>query len=295
MSLRHTAAVVAGFGLVLSIVFVSRWPVAAQDKLQGRKPDRFVGTRAGQTRTDNSLKMPIVWIPPGDFTMGSPKNEMGRSGNEDQVQVKLTRGFWLGQYVVTQAEWQDVMQTLPWIGNKFVKDGVIYPATLVSWDDAMKFCEKLTERERGAGRLPEGWKYTLPSEAQWEYACRGGTKTRFSFGDDESDLEKYAWFAKNTWSAGEEYAHMVGQKKPNPLGIFDMHGNVFEWCSDDYADKLPGGIDPLGPSAGSGRVNRGGSWRLSARACRSACRSWSPPDNRHNALGFRVAAVPSGK
>jgi formylglycine-generating enzyme required for sulfatase activity len=259
-----------------------------------------------QTKSDNGLGTKLVWIPPGDFTMGSPKNEEDRlekeqNDNEGQVQVTLTKGFWLGQHETTQAEWQRVMQTTPWTpwsGNGNVKAGDDYPASYVSWDDAMKFCEKLTETERSAGRLPAGWKYTLPTEAQWEYACRAGTTTRFSFGDDQSDLNHYGWWG-GTFGGGnaknEQYAHEVAQKKANPWGLYDMHGNVEEWCSDYFAEKRAGGTDPQGPSEGLIRVYRGGSWEYTARYCRSAYRSGGKPDYRNDNLGFRVAIVPSGK
>lgn len=258
-----------------------------------RADGQFDGSRAGQLRDVNGLK--LVWIPPGEFTMGSPKDEKDRDDDETQVQVTLTKGFWLGQHEVTQSEWQRLVQTMPWSGKANVKEGDDYPATYVSWDDAIKFCEKLTETEQDAGRLPAGWKYTLPTETQWEYACRGGTRSRFSFGDDESDLTEYGWFDKNGGDAGEKYAHQVAQKKPNPWGLSDMHGNVWEWCRDWYAKELAGGMDPQGPSEGSYRALRGGSWRSTAGGCRSALRSGLTPDFRGSALGFRVAAVPSGK
>jgi sulfatase modifying factor 1 len=268
--------------------------------VEGAEGSRFAGTRAGQIRDDNALGTKLLWIPPGDFTMGSPKNERGRSDDENQVQVTLTKGFWLGQHQVTEAEWQRLMQTTPWSGKHFVKEGDSYPATWVSWDDAVKFCEKLTESERDAGRLPAGWTYTLPTEAQWEYACRGGTKSRFSFGDDYSDLGEYAWFTKNAADVGEEYAHLVGQKKPNPWGLYDMHGNVWDWCRDVYVEKLPGGDDPE-VSAGSSlaaafrdskgcsaRVRRGGSWDADAVDCRAASRNGFYPNTRFFYLGFRL-------
>ena len=295
MPSRRTAVVFAGFGLMLSIFFVSRWPARAQNESPVRRPDTFAGTRAGQTRTDNRLNLALVWIPPGDFTMGSPKEEKDHAYDENQVQVTLTKGFWLGQHEVTQAEWQRVMQTAPWNGKDYVKEGDDYPATYVSWNDAMKFCEKLTETERQAGRLPSDWQYALPTEAQWEYACRAGTKSRFSFGDDDSHLEDYAWFNKNALDAGERYAHRVGQKKAIGYGLYDMHGNVLEWCQDRWAKELAGGTDPQGPSTGSVRVLRGGCWWLTASDCRSAGRSWNLPYSRGDTTGFRVAAVSSGK
>lgn len=283
----------------------------------------FRGTKAGQVRSDNGLKMKLVWCPPGKFTMGSPKDEKGRFDNEDQVQVTLTKGFWLGQHHVTQSEWQQVMQTAPWSDKLEAKEGDNYPATYVSWEDATKFCEKLTQSERRAGRLPADWKYTLPTEAQWEYACRAGTKSRFSFGDDESNLDDYAWFDKNS---GRNYGfggrfppvgdsawgvHLVGQKKANPWGLYDMHGNIWQWCSDCFTEKLAGGTDPQGPSEADSsllfdkrsgvvvrrpamRLNRGGSWRNPERDCRSA-RRFRNSSGRVDFLGFRVAAVQTDK
>jgi formylglycine-generating enzyme required for sulfatase activity len=224
--------------------------------------------------------------------MGSPKNEKERRDNENQVQVTLTKGFWLGQHEVTQAEWQRVMQTTPWRGNNYVKVGEEYPATYVSWDDAIKFCQKLTEQERAANRLPRGWKYTLPTEAQWEYACRAGTKSQFSFGDDDSNLGDYAWFSKNAEDGADQHPHRVGQKKANLWGLHDMHGNVWEWCRTWYAKESAGGTDPQGPTEGSARVYRGASW--DGDGCRSAHRGSLPPRARAPGLGFRVAAAPSG-
>jgi formylglycine-generating enzyme required for sulfatase activity len=256
---------------------------------------QFEGTVAGQTRDDNGLKTKLVWIPPGTFTMGSPKDEKGRENDESAVKVALTQGLWLGQCEVTQSEWQRVMQTTPWSGKYNVQQGHDYPATGMNWDDAIKFCEKLTEQERRAGQLPTGWKYTLPTEAQWEYACRAGTTTRFSFGDDESKLEEYAWFKNNTGDAGEDYAHPVGTKKANPWGLHDMHGNAIEWCRDWSQPKLIGGRDPEGLSAGTNRAERGGDYVSPAAHCRSAQRNWDRPSAQAGVLGFRVAVVPSGK
>jgi formylglycine-generating enzyme required for sulfatase activity len=256
--------------------------------------DPPTGTRVGQTRDDNSLSTALVWIPPGTFTMGSPKGEAGRTERENPVSVTLTQGFWLGKHEVTQLEWTTVMHTTPWHGMENVREGDDYAASFINWDDAMKFCERLTETERRAGRLPAGWKYTLPTEAQWEYACRAGTTMRFSFGDDEANLFEYGWFNENTVKVGQRFAHQVGKKKANAWGLHDMHGNVYEWCRDRFADKLPGGNDPQGPAEGTPRVDRGGGWEDSATNARSGFRDRSPPDERNNDLGFRVALVPSG-
>ncbi|MBK9140509.1 MAG: SUMF1/EgtB/PvdO family nonheme iron enzyme [Verrucomicrobia bacterium] len=238
----------------------------------------------------------MVWIPPGTFTMGSPASERNRYYNEEpRTQVTLSRGFWLGKYEVTQREYLAVMGNNP---SYFTGD-LDRPVEQVSWNDAVAYCEKLTQQERAAGRLPEGYEYRLPTEAQWEYACRAGTTTRFSFGDAlECDdgcgpcaiADQYMWWCGNSGNQ----THRVGQKLPNAWGLYDMHGNVWEWCADWYSDSYPGGTvtDPEGPSSGSLRVRRGGSWKHFGQDCRSANRSWFHPSNSNRLLGFRAALVP---
>jgi sulfatase modifying factor 1 len=256
-------------------------------------PAGYVGTNAGQLREDNGLKTKLVWIPPGRFTMGSPKNEKGRGDDENQVQVTLTEGFWIGQHEVTQGEWQRVMGTTPWKGRGYgLKFADQYPAIYVSWGDATKFCAKLTKTEHNAGRLPPDWKYALPTEAQWEYACRAGTTTQYSFGNDETELKQYACFDKTASSTKERYPHLVGTKRPNPWGVYDMHGNVIEWCRDRYVKDLPGGENPEVTAKVPLRVARGGNWVITSRFCRAAHRDWSEPDEKTNSIGFRLAAVP---
>ena len=154
-------------------------------------------------------------------------------------------------------------------------------------------CEKLTDLERKAGKLKANEEYRLPTEAKWEYACRAGTTTAFSFGDNEKQLGEYAWFKGNAFKAGEIYAHKVGLKKPNPWGLHDMHGNVWEWCSDWYGDELSGDTNPAGPNGGSTRVFRGGGWWYDTVNCRSASRNFFNPSNRDDDLGFRVARTQS--
>ncbi len=212
--------------------------------------DTLTGTKPGEVREitlPGGVTLNQVWCPPGTFTMGSPASEKGRDVNEAPVQVTLTKGFWLGQTEVTQSQWTAVMgaASKPWSGKEYVKEGPTFPASYISHgvntdgtieaDSATAFCEKLTEIERKAGRLPTGWKYSLPTEAQWEYACRAGTKTKYSFGDDESQLDEYAWWGGRTGNGNaktEQYAHTVATKKPNPWGLSDMHGNLWEWCQD---------------------------------------------------------------
>ena len=180
-----------------------------------------------------------------------------------------------------------------WSGKTNVEVGENFPATFVSWNDATGFCQRLTDTDHKNGKLPAGESYRLPTEAEWEYACRAGTQTTWSFGNDESQLGNYGWCNGNT--AGEQYARKVGLKKPNPAGLFDMHGNVWEWCSDWYDEKLPGGTDPAGPGGGFLRVNRGGDWRLPPGRCRSAYRFSYDPSDRRSILGFRVARSQSAQ
>jgi len=256
----------------------------------------FAGAKPGQAWDGNALKMKFCWCPPGRFTMGSPKNEEGRYSDEDQVSVTLTRGFWLGKYEVTQAQWKSVMKTTLWKGEIYVKEGDDYAATYISWEDAVKYCAELTKQDRLSGKLPSGWEYRLPTESQWEYACRAGSKTRYGFGDDDTRLGDYAWYVKNAWDVGEKYAHRVGVKRANFWGLHGMHGNVWEWCRDWYKEELPGGTDPEVTTKAAGRVDRGGGWVGAAWYCRSASRIRFEPDDRFVLLGFRVAAVqPSSK
>jgi len=237
----------------------------------------------------------LVPIPAGEFTMGSPAKEKGREADEELVRVMLTRPFRLGKTEVTQGQWEQVMGSKPWNGQEYVRADKDCPAIYVSWDDATKFCETLTDLERKAGTLKANEEYRLPTEAEWEYACRAGTQTAFSFGDYETQLGECAWFGGNAWNVGEAYAHKVGLKKPNPWGLHDMHGNVWEWCSDWYGEELPGGKNPVGARGGSFRVCRGGSWWLAPGSCRSADRDSYIPSLRRLSLGFRVARTQSAE
>ncbi len=228
----------------------------------------------------------LVWIAPGTFTMGSPSGEKGRYSEEGpQTKVTISRGFLMSKYEVTQAQYKAVMGTNP---SSFKGDNK--PVEQVSWHDAVAYCAKLTEKEKAAGRLPVGYEYRLPTEAEWEYACRAGTTTAFSFGDDVSKLGEYAWYGGNSSST----THPVGKKKPNGWGLYDMHGNVWEWCQDWYGN-YPGGsvTDPQGPATGSYRVERGGYWRSFAGHCRSADRNGYGPGSRYRGLGFRPVLAPA--
>lgn len=254
---------------------------------------------AGQESDDNGLKMKFCWCPPGTFMMGAPDSDKDATNHEKpQVKVTLSRGFWLGKHEVTQGQWQAVMGNEPWRGQKNTGEGVDFAASFVGWEDAAQFCSKLTISERKTGRLNASEEYRLPTEAEWEYACRAGTKTRYNFGDDAGMLDEYAWWGGevgNGNAKSEQYAHQVGLKKPNAWGLYDVHGNVWEWCSGWYSSKLAGGRDPPGSSQDSFRVVRGGGWQNLAAHCRSSHRVRYSPLNRHSLMGFRVALGPSSK
>jgi formylglycine-generating enzyme required for sulfatase activity/GH25 family lysozyme M1 (1,4-beta-N-acetylmuramidase) len=226
----------------------------------------------------------LVWISPGTFTMGSPATEQDRRDNEGpQTQVTMSKGFWMSKYEVTQGNYQAVTGANP---SHFTGDSR-RPVDSETWYDATNYCGALTARERAAGRLPAGYAYRLPTEAEWEYACRAGTTTRFYYGDDTNytDLGQYAWYEVNT---GRQTTYPVGLKLPNKWGLYDMMGNLWEWCSDWYGSSYPGGNvdDPTGPPSGSSRVIRGGSW-WDGTGCRSAYRSAATPDYRNYDMGFR--------
>ena len=233
-----------------------------------QQPDRIIGPvddtsrprEAGAVRNDNFLQMMLAWAPPGRFVMGLVRPNHYVPNHEQPVEVEHTRGFWIAHTEITQSQWQRVMQTTPWKGKFNVVSGDNYPAVYVSWNRAREFCERLTRSEHTAGRLKGNWEYSLPTEAEWEYACRAGSKTLYSFGDNEDDLDKYAWWSNNT--KAERFAHKVGRKLPNKWGLYDMHGNAREWCIDGFVETLPGQRDPV-IVAEETRIVRGGAWKAS--------------------------------
>jgi formylglycine-generating enzyme required for sulfatase activity len=247
----------------------------------------------------NSLGMGFVRIPAGSFQMGSGDDEHDALPNEKpRHAVTINRPFYLALHEVTQAQWEAVMGTSaytlsrsnPFYGLPGMAERVRRPnnPVTVSWSDAQAFIERLNQRE-GGGR------YRLPTEAEWEYAARAGTRTAYSFGDDAGLLSRYAWH-------GEDFAtgsmHPVGQKLPNRWGLYDMHGNVWEWVQDWYADRYPGSApmtDPSGPATGSNKVVRGGSWHVTSGSWRSAVRKPYEPDYRGISIGFRLALTAAGE
>jgi formylglycine-generating enzyme required for sulfatase activity len=231
-----------------------------------------------------------VWIPPGEFIMGSPEEELDRESDEGPaMRVKLSQGFWLGKCEVTQQEYSELMNANP---SAFTGD-LSLPVEQVSWADATNYCACLTLREQQAGRLPLGYQYRLPTEAEWEYAARAGSQARFNWGDDAdySQLPDYAWCETNA----VETTHPVSGKRPNSWGLYDMYGNVAEWCADWYGD-YPGGTvtDPTGPPSGDDRVMRGGSYADAGEYCRSAFRLIDWTESSFANVGFRVALAPVG-
>ena len=241
------------------------------------KEEQKAATKALKVPVDstNSIGMQLKMIPAGTFTMGE---------GDDAHQVTLTQSFRIGVHEVTQEQYERVMSSNP----SYFK-GPQNPVEQVSWNDAVKFCEKLSAlpEEKAAGRV-----YRLPTEAEWEYACRAGTTTKYSFGDIEGALGDYAWYRANS---GRK-THRVGEKRGNPWGLYDMHGNVWEWCQDRYGGYPKGAVtDPTGPNSGSIRVLRGGCWISPAEFCRSAFRDRGSPSVRTRDLGFRVTCVPSGQ
>jgi uncharacterized protein (TIGR02996 family) len=232
---------------------------------------------------DADVELELVLVPPGHFRMGSPGHEKGRDRSEGPChRVKLTRGFWMGVYPVTQAQWQAVLGR-----NRSRFRGDERPVDNVSWLDALEFCRRLGERT--------GLDFRLPTEAEWEYACRAGTSTPYHSGEDLLALKQVGWcnFAEQCRTATE--TKPVGRYRPNAFGLKDMHGNVWEWCSDWFGPySAEDAVDPTGPATGSGRVVRGGSWYFAPRICRSAYRFHYPTDLHTDSLGCRVVLDAGG-
>jgi formylglycine-generating enzyme required for sulfatase activity len=221
------------------------------------KATNTISTSSNSPNTfNNSIGMEFVKIPSGSFMMGSPTSEKVRSDNETQHRVTISKDFYMGKYEVTQAQWKAIMGS-----NRGNFEGDNLPVEQVNWDDTREFIEKLNTKGEGT--------YRLPTEAEWEYAARGGNSGKWSFGDDESELGKYAWYSSNAGSK----THEVGTKQLNKFGLYDMYGNVWEWCQDWYGE-YPGGevTDPTGATNGPGRVGRGGGWNYYVRELRSAYR-----------------------
>ena len=277
--------------------------VRQRDPALSRQPVPGAERTAGAPRevTSPSTGMVLIRIEPGEFLMGSPDSDKEAGAHEKpRHRVRITRPFYLGIYEVTQTEFEAVTGHNP----SHFKANARNPVESVSWLDAVRFCNQLSERERlkpfyaisGESVQVPDWNetgYRLPTEAEWEYACRAGTTTRFSFGDHEASLGEYAWYDTNSGRR----THPVGEKRPNAFGLYDMHGNVWEWCWDwsskDYYKESPV-VNPRGSSQAPSQVIRGGCWNGYPRYVRASCRNGNAPGGRYGYLGFRVARVQSG-
>ena len=257
-----------GGSLALGLLVVAL--AQPQAETEGPEPGRSAPAR----EWTNSLGMEFVWIPAGRFVMGPPQGEEGRYDDEVQHEVRISRGFWMGKYEVTQGEWEELMGENP---SYFRESGERCPVESVAWNDVQRFIQKLNERESGSGS-----RYRLPSEA--EYAARAGTPgTRYG------DLEESAWCSENSgWET-----HPVGMNRANAWGLHDMLGHVWEWTADWYATYPTGSVtDPEGPSTGPYRVLRGGGWVSGARYVRSAYRYFDYLSGlRSSGLGFRLVGT----
>ena len=267
-----------------------------------RQAASFRGRHAGDARKVDAID--LCWCPPGRFEMGSPRSEPERRPGEDQVEVTLTRGFWMAKFEATQGLWKRVAGELPGPLTKELPAGDELPVGNVNFPETEDFCRRLTERGRKSGELPNGWEFRLPTEAQWEYACRAGTTTATSFGDSLSSRQ--ANFKGKPYNGAEpgpslNRAAPVGSYPANPWGLHDMHGNTFEWCRDWYHSRLPGGADPdlyaardtaqRSEHGDISRVRRGGCWSDEGWPCRSAFRVRFEPERRYDHIGFRVVIV----
>jgi formylglycine-generating enzyme required for sulfatase activity len=276
---------IAGAGMLLS------GPAAALQR------PAFAGARAGDERTVAGIR--LCWCPPGRFVMGSPPTEVGRRPDEGQVPVTIRRGFWMAKFETTQGDWRRVgggALEKPPTAQFGLGDDV--PVYWVNFAGAEAFCARLTAAAKRSGALPDGCEFRLPTEAQWEYACRAGTTSATAFGNQLRPPQAN-FRSDEPGAVALGHAAAVGSFPANQWGICDMHGNIFEWCRDWYHARLPGGSDPdlhgvrgVANRDGSySRVRRGGAWNDEAWACRSALRLRYEPERSSDHIGFRVALV----
>jgi formylglycine-generating enzyme required for sulfatase activity len=309
--------------LIFEVTYLRKGTVAADSELAGQ----LAKIERHSMRNLTNCGIRFLGCPAGSFNQASGQDAQNGRVTDEKADLQQVKAFWISETEITRTVWQKVMQNKPWESSSERLTGVddaMLPVTFVSWNDATKFCEVLTSRERAAGRLPANWSYQLPTEVEWEYACRGASTTEYSFGNEAAKLSTYAWWgAYDDGSASEErHVHQVGMKKPNPWGLRDMHGNVCEWCRDEqsndaglgketysgeeFFDKLqyvPGAGDPtavlgIGKGAavveyadksfGTARWCRGGAWTDSWDRLKSGERDWHFASAAANHIGFRV-------
>jgi formylglycine-generating enzyme len=275
--------------------------VCAAEERHEAVVEPFVGARAGDERKACGVR--LCWCPAGRFRMGSPPEEVERRPDEGPVEVTLSKGFWTSRFEITQGEWKRTIGRLP--GEVGAGEGDDFAVHSVNYPEIEAFCRKLTESARAAGELPMDWGFRLPTEAEWEYACRAGTTTATSFGDGMNRTQaNFSEKSYNTDDAGPmlKVAVKVGSYPANAWGLCDMHGNMFEWCLDWYHQKLPGGVDPdlsrvqgtINRDGTYSRVRRGGAFNDEGKFLRSALRLRYEPERRSDHIGFRVVAARVG-
>lgn len=296
-----------GLLILTSVGVLSMCPLYAEpveEKVEVAKVDASIKSFG------NAVGMQMIGIKAGSFVMGSPDSEKFRGNDEQATDVTISESFWLSSTEITQKQWLDIMgvslqqlidtkvgalgrgANLKKTPSAIADD---QPMCFVNYSDVLEFCQKLTDQERRNKTLPEGFIYSLPTEAQWEFAARAGSKTVFSYGDSLTSKEAnfYGKIPYNSKEVGEylEKTTPVASYQPNNWGLYDMHGNLYEWCLDWYIEKLPGGIDPVSLKEGDSRCIRGGAWNRKGVSCRSAYRYSYDPTQRTNNIGFRVALV----
>jgi len=301
MSMFHTGDHLTRRSLLLSLTGAAVTLVSRAPHAQGEVAS-FRGQRAGDERAIDDMR--VCWCPPGRFIMGSPRNEPERRPGEDQVEVSLTKGFWMAKYETTQGQWMRAMVGLPGSLTVELPRGDDYPVGNVNFAECEAFCAEMTARGRRSGELPAGWEFRLPTEAQWEYACRAGTTTATSFGESLSSTQ--ANFKGAPYNGGApgpslKQAARVGSYPANAWGLHDMHGNIYEWCRDWYHARLPGGVDPdlhdakdtatRSEHGDVSRSRRGGCWADEGWPLRTAFRLRFEPERRYDHIGFRAAIV----
>jgi formylglycine-generating enzyme required for sulfatase activity len=281
--LTHGGAAIAGFALALIIIGKPKpqhKPIVIAESPQIPEPPRDPITRKDKAFRDdlgNGIYLEMVQIPSGKFMLGSPTNEIGRKDNESPLVEITISNFYMAKFVVTQEQWFAIMGSNP---AKF-RESLQAPVENISWLEAQNFCRRL------AMRSPYNYRYRLPSETEWEYACRAGTNTAYHFGDRSSQLNDYAWFTDNS----NKRSQPVGQKVPNPWGLYEMHGGIWEWCEDAWHDNfsgVPADGKPWLDENALRRVRKGGSWSNEARLCRSASREWHWQGDQYNDIGLRI-------
>lgn len=280
--LINTGSAIAGFtfALFLEKLKPQPQPLVIVESPKVPEPPRDPikrGDKAFRDNLGNNIYMEMVRIPSGKFAIGSPSNEAGRRENESPISEISVPAFYMAKFAVTQEQWVAIMGSNP----SMFRENLQAPVENVSWNEAQDFCRKLAARSQHL--------YRLPSESEWEYTCRAGTNTAYHFGDSPALLADYAWFADNA----NKRSHPIGQKVPNPWGLYEMHGGVWEWCEDVWHDNFNGapadGSAWVSDGYTSRRVRKGGSWSNEARLCRAASREWHWQSDRYNDIGFRVA------